>query len=64
MNHRLIGPLTPYNGADGVYMTINGATTFVRIGRPTDAAGNSTSSSNFVWSTLNTVNFETADCSG
>ncbi|MDR5822176.1 hypothetical protein [Caballeronia sp. LZ043] len=67
-HHKAIGLLASYNGADGVYIAINGATTFVRIGRPLDAAGSGTATgapaNAFAWSTLNTAYFESADCSG
>ncbi|MDR5880333.1 hypothetical protein [Caballeronia sp. LZ032] len=67
-HHKAIGLLASYNGADGVYIAINGATTFVRIGRPLDAAGSGTATgapaNAFAWSTLNTAYFESTDCSG
>jgi hypothetical protein len=62
-HHKVIGQLVSYNGADGVYLTINGATTFTRIGRLTDASGTGHPANAFAW-VPSATNFESADCSG
>jgi hypothetical protein len=63
-HHRIIGLLASYNGLDGVYLTINGAITFVRITRQPNASGVGVSATNYVWSPYYDVTFESADCSG
>jgi hypothetical protein len=57
-----VGLLASYSGADGVYVTANGTTTFVRIGREPATPG--TARSRFVWATASDVGFDSADYSG
>ncbi|SAL76451.1 hypothetical protein AWB74_04992 [Caballeronia arvi] len=60
---KLVGRLASYNGADGVYLTINGAIVFAAVTwlwiNPNDA-----DSSKFQWSTFGPFSYSTADCSG
>ena len=59
---KYIGPLVESNFGDGVYLTINGAVTFVPINR---VSGSTTASATqFQWSGSGPAVFSSSDCSG
>lgn len=59
---KVVGSLASYGGNDGVFLTINGATTFVPIGRKNN--NGQYSASEFVWGDVGFIPYASPNCSG
>jgi hypothetical protein len=65
---KYVGQLETNSGTDGVFLTLNGVVTFAGIARlsVTTPAGIilSVSATQFQWASKNSINYQSADCSG
>ena len=59
---KYVGRLETNSNQDGVFLTINGAVTFVGIGRL--SVGSQISATQFQWASVGVISYPSTDCSG
>jgi hypothetical protein len=63
-NNKVVGRVSSFQGADGVFLTINGSIIFVPVTQLYDATTQTYSSTQFSWLSFNKIPFVSSNCTG